>query len=244
MRNRKNATAGSGTAPSKSKTSAHSSGRTGTADASKKIGFIIEELEKLYPDAACSLVYRTPFQLLVSTRLSAQCTDARVNLVTPALFEKYPDCEAFAKADVGELEDMIRSTGFFRAKARNIIDCAGMLLEKFGGEIPQTMEELVTLPGVGRKTANLILGDAFGQPSYVVDTHCIRLANRLGLTSSRDPEKIENDLRRLLPPEKSTLFCHRLVDHGRSVCKAQRPLCEACALRTVCREYLGKEEKR
>ena len=182
-----------------------------------KIDYIIAELARLYPDTACTLTYRTPLQLLVSTRLSAQCTDARVNMVTPALFEKYPDCEAFAGADVGELEEMIKSTGFFRAKARNIIDCANMLLEKHGGEVPGTMEELVALPGVGRKTANLMLGDAFGQPSYVVDTHCIRLTNRLGLTGSRDPEKIEADLRRMLPPEESTLFCHRLVDHGRAV---------------------------
>ncbi|MBP1587490.1 MAG: endonuclease III [Clostridia bacterium] len=199
-----------------------------------KIDYIIAELARLYPDTACTLTYRTPLQLLVSTRLSAQCTDARVNMVTPALFEKYPDCEAFAGADVGELEEMIKSTGFFRAKARNIIDCANMLLEKHGGEVPGTMEELVALPGVGRKTANLMLGDAFGQPSYVVDTHCIRLTNRLGLTGSRDPEKIEADLRRMLPPEESTLFCHRLVDHGRAVCKAQKPLCESCTLRTRC----------
>ena len=211
-------------------------------NAGKKIDFIVAELERLYPDTACTLVYRTPLQLLISTRLSAQCTDARVNMVTPALFAKYPDCRAFAEADIHELEEMIKSTGFFRAKARNIIDCANMLLEKHGGEVPRTMEELVALPGVGRKTANLILGDAFGQPSYVVDTHCIRLTNRLGLTASRDPVRIEADLRRLLPPSKSTLFCHRLVDHGRSVCKAQKPLCGECGLRSCCAFYRAKAD--
>ncbi|MBQ8828421.1 MAG: endonuclease III, partial [Clostridia bacterium] len=151
-------------------------------EAAAKVPRLLSELDKLYPDAECSLKYDNPLQLLISTRLSAQCTDARVNMVTPALFERYPDCRAFAEADVEELEDYIRSTGFFRSKARNIIDCCRTLLEKYDGEVPDTMEELTALAGVGRKTANLVLGDAFGKPSYVVDTHCIRLCSRIGLT--------------------------------------------------------------
>lgn len=212
-------------------------------NAKKKIMPIIGELKRLYPDAACSLDYDDPLQLLISTRLSAQCTDARVNMVTPALFARYPDCKAFAEADVHELEEIIKSTGFFRAKARNIIDCCNQLLERHGGKVPDTMEELTALAGVGRKTANLVLGDAFGKPSYVVDTHAIRLTNRLGLTDTKDPEKIEADLRTIVPEEESGDFCHRLVDHGRAVCKAQRPDCEACTLKPYCDEYEKRREK-
>ncbi|MBP5312661.1 MAG: endonuclease III [Clostridia bacterium] len=212
-------------------------------NAREKIGFVIEELKRLYPDAECTLKYDDPLQLLISTRLSAQCTDARVNMVTPALFKKYPDCRAFAEADAEELEDIIRSTGFFRAKARNIIDCCNELLERHGGQVPDTMEELTALSGVGRKTANLVLGDAFGKPSYVVDTHAIRLTNRIGLTDTKDPEKIEKDLRKLVPPEESGGFCHRLVDHGRAVCKAARPDCVNCTLRPYCAEYEKRGEK-
>lgn len=212
-------------------------------NAKKKIMPIIGELKRLYPDAACSLDYDDPLQLLISTRLSAQCTDARVNMVTPALFARYPDCKAFAEADVHELEEIIKSTGFFRAKARNIIDCCNQLLERHGGKVPDTMEELTALAGVGRKTANLVLGDAFGKPSYVVDTHAIRLTNRLGLTDTKDPEKIEADLRKIVPEEESGDFCHRLVDHGRAVCKAQRPDCEACTLKPYCNEYEKRREK-
>lgn len=212
-------------------------------NAKKKIMPIIVELKRLYPDAACSLDYDDPLQLLISTRLSAQCTDARVNMVTPALFARYPDCKAFAEADVHELEEIIKSTGFFRAKARNIIDCCNQLLERHGGKVPDTMEELTALAGVGRKTANLVLGDAFGKPSYVVDTHAIRLTNRLGLTDTKDPEKIEADLRKIVPEEESGDFCHRLVDHGRAVCKAQRPDCEACTLKPYCNEYEKRREK-
>ncbi|MBQ7444779.1 MAG: endonuclease III [Clostridia bacterium] len=212
-------------------------------NAKKKIMPIIGELKRLYPDAACSLDYDDPLQLLISTRLSAQCTDARVNMVTPALFARYPDCKAFAEADVHELEEIIKSTGFFRAKARNIIDCCNQLLERHGGKVPDTMEELTALAGVGRKTANLVLGDAFGKPSYVVDTHAIRLTNRLGLTDTKDPEKIEADLRKIVPEEESGDFCHRLVDHGRAVCKAQRPDCEACTLKPYCDEYEKRREK-
>ncbi|MCR5056690.1 MAG: endonuclease III [Clostridia bacterium] len=212
-------------------------------NAKKKIGPVIEELKKLYPDAQCSLRYETPLQLLISTRLSAQCTDVRVNMVTPALFARYPDCKAFAEADQAELEEIIKSTGFFRAKSRNIIDCCNQLLERHGGEVPDTMEELTALAGVGRKTANLVLGDAFGKPSYVVDTHAIRLTNRIGFTDSSDPEKIEQDLRKIVPESESGDFCHRLVDHGRAVCRAQKPDCENCTLKQYCDEYTKRGMK-
>ena len=204
-------------------------------EAAAKVPRLLSELDKLYPDAECSLKYDNPLQLLISTRLSAQCTDARVNMVTPALFERYPDCRAFAEADVEELEDYIRSTGFFRSKARNIIDCCRTLLEKYDGEVPDTMEELTALAGVGRKTANLVLGDAFGKPSYVVDTHCIRLCSRIGLTENTDPVKIEKDLREIIPPESSGRFCHQLVLHGRAVCRARGPKCSECTIRSICR---------
>ncbi len=200
----------------------------------KKIDAIIEELEKLYPVAECSLDYENPLQLLISTQLSAQCTDARVNMVTPVLFARFPDAKAFAEADVKEVEDLIKSTGFYRNKAKNIVACCQRILSEFGGEVPDTMEDLLSLAGVGRKTANLVLGDAFGQPSYVVDTHCIRLTNRLGLTKNKDPEKIEKDLRRILPPSKSGDFCHRLVLHGRAVCPARKPKCDQCTLKDLC----------
>ena len=200
----------------------------------KKIDILIEKLEELYPVAECSLDYEDPLQLLISTQLSAQCTDARVNMVTPALFARFPDARAFAEADVLEVEELIKSTGFYHNKARNIIACCQRILSVYGGKVPDTMEDLLSLAGVGRKTANLVLGDAFGQPSIVVDTHCIRLTNRLGLTKNKDPEKIENDLRKILPPEKSGAFCHRLVLHGRAVCSARKPRCGECTLREQC----------
>ena len=209
----------------------------------EKASAVAEVLRELYPDSRCSLDYETPLQLLISTRLSAQCTDARVNLVTPVLFARFPDCKAFAEADVTELEDIIRSTGFFREKARNIIDCCRRLLEVYNGEVPDTMEELLTLAGVGRKTANLVLGDAFGKPSYVVDTHCIRLTNRIGLTKNREPEKIEADLRKIIPEEESGVFCHRLVNHGRAICRAQKPLCSECRLKAYCDYYNEKAQE-
>lgn len=203
--------------------------------AAAKMPPLLKEFERLYPDAVCSLTYGTPFQLLVSTQLSAQCTDARVNLVTPKLFARFPDPQAFAEADTAEIEELIRSTGFFRNKAKNIKQCSQDICEKFGGELPNTMEELLTLAGVGRKTANLVLGDAFHKPSYVVDTHAIRLCGRIGLTQNTDPTKIENDLRTILPPdeakpEESGNFCHRLVLHGRAVCPARKPMCETCTI--------------
>lgn len=200
----------------------------------KQIDEIIKRLEELYPEAECSLDYVDPLQLLISTQLAAQCTDARVNLVTPALFARYPDAKAFADADIHELEELIKSTGFYHNKAKNIIACCQRLCEVYGGQVPDTMEDLLSLAGVGRKTANLVLGDAFGQPAVVVDTHCIRLSGRLGLTVHKEQEKIEKDLRRILPPNKSNDFCHRLVLHGRAVCNARKPKCDICTLSDLC----------
>ena len=200
----------------------------------KQIDEIIKRLEELYPEAECSLDYVDPLQLLISTQLAAQCTDARVNLVTPALFARYPDAKAFAHADIHELEELIKSTGFYHNKAKNIIACCQRLCEVYGGQVPDTMEDLLSLAGVGRKTANLVLGDAFGQPAVVVDTHCIRLSGRLGLTVHKEQEKIEKDLRRILPPDKSNDFCHRLVLHGRAVCNARKPKCDICTLSDLC----------
>lgn len=202
--------------------------------AAEKVPQIIKELAILYPDATCSLEYDTPLELLIATRLSAQCTDARVNIVTPVLFAKYRSCEDFANANVSDIEEIIHSTGFHHAKAQNIVDCCKQIMERHGGNVPSTMQELTALAGVGRKTANLVLGDAFGQPSYVVDTHCIRITGRLGLTENVDPVKIEMDLRAIIPPEESGLFCHRLVRHGRALCKAQSPKCGACPLNNLC----------
>ena len=205
---------------------------------------IIRLLEEEYPAALCSLEYDVDWQLLFSVRLSAQCTDERVNMVTPALFERFPTLEAFAGADVEEVEKYVHSCGFYRAKARDIVSCAKVLLEKYNGELPRTMEELTALPGVGRKTANLILGDVFRVPgSTVVDTHCIRISNRLGLVKDlKDPVKIEMQLRQQLPPETSSDFCHCIVLHGRAVCDARKPACERCCLKEHCDYY--REEKK
>ena len=196
----------------------------------------MERLEGEYPLADCTLDWGKDYELLFSVRLAAQCTDERVNQVTPALFARFPTLESFAEADVQEVEDYIRSCGFFRSKARDIVACAQTLLIKHGGKVPGTLEELVALPGVGRKTANLILGDVFHAPgAVVVDTHCIRLSNRMGLVDNqKDPKKIEFELRRQLPPEKSNDFCHRLVLHGRAVCTARSPKCELCCVRGLC----------
>jgi endonuclease-3 len=200
----------------------------------KPIDEIISALEREYPEAACSLHYTKDYELLFATRLAAQCTDERVNQITPALFSKYPTLEAFAEAEVSDVEKIIHSCGFFRAKARDIVCAAQMLLRDFGGCVPDTMEELLKLPGVGRKTANLILGDVHKKPAVVVDTHCIRLSNRIGLVSTKDPVKIEKELKRILPPEKANDFCHRLVLHGRAVCTARRPDCGRCCIRPYC----------
>ena len=198
---------------------------------------IVDLLEKEYPDARCSLDSGKDYEFLFAVRLSAQCTDARVNLVTPALFAAFPTLEAFAEADREKLEALIRPCGFFRSKAGDIIACARVLLEKYGGRVPGTMEELLQLPGVGRKTANLILGDVFGAPgSITVDTHCIRLSNRIGFVDGeKDPSKIEGILREVIPPERSNDFCHRLVMHGRAVCRAASPACAGCCLNGCCR---------
>lgn len=201
----------------------------------QEVSAIITALKALYPDAQCSLDYGKDYELLFSVRLAAQCTDARVNLVTPALFARYPTLEAFAEADVDEVGQYIHSCGFWRAKARDIVASARMLREEFGGRVPDTMEQLLRLPGVGRKTANLVLGDIYGQEGYVCDTHCIRITGRLGLTDgSKDPLRVEKQLRTCLPSEKSSDFCHRMVLHGRAVCTARNPHCDACTLRPLC----------
>lgn len=195
---------------------------------------IIEALEAEYPDAKCSLESKNPLELLIATRLSAQCTDVRVNMITPALFERYPTVEAFGQANSEEIGKLIYSCGFYITKAKDIVNMCRMLISDFGGKVPDTIDELIKLPGVGRKTANLIVGDIYGKPSIVVDTHCIRITNLLGLTSSKDPAKVEGQLRKILPPDKSGLFCHRLVWHGRAVCIARRPLCAKCCLAPWC----------
>ena len=202
----------------------------------EEVRSIVESLKADYPDAICSLIYPKPYELLFSVRLAAQCTDERVNKVTPALFSRFPTLEALAQADVTEVEEYIHSTGFFRAKARDIVAASQMLLEDFGGKVPDNMDDLLRLPGVGRKTANLILGDVYHTPGVVVaDTHCIRISGKLGLTDgTKDPVKVEQQLRAVLPPEESNDFCHRLVLHGRAVCIARKPDCSACSLRPWC----------
>ena len=209
--------------------------------ATKPIDEIISRLERDYPEAICSLHYTKDYELLFATRLAAQCTDERVNKITPALFNKYPTLKVIAKAEVSDVEEIIHSCGFFRAKARDIVLAAQMLIRDFGGRVPDTMEELLRLPGVGRKTANLILGDVHNKPAVVVDTHCIRLSNRIGLVSTKDPVKIERELRNILPPEKANDFCHRLVLHGRAVCTARRPDCAACSIRLFCDTGASKQ---
>ena len=200
---------------------------------------IVEALKGCYPEGLCSLQYPKPHELLFSVRLAAQCTDERVNMVTPALFARFPTLEALAGADVHEVEEFIHSTGFFRAKARDIVAASRMMLEEFGGRVPDNMEDLLRLPGVGRKTANLILGDVYHVPGVVVaDTHCIRITGLLGLTDgTKDPAKVEQQLRAVLPPEESNDFCHRLVLHGRALCIARRPQCQSCTLRPWCDHF-------
>ncbi|MBO5007790.1 MAG: endonuclease III [Clostridia bacterium] len=189
----------------------------------------------VYADAVCSLDYTTEHELLVAVQLSAQCTDARVNLVTPALFNRYKSVEDFAEADLEELKGYIKSCGFYHNKAKNIIESSKQIIQRHGGKLPNTMEELTALAGVGRKTANLILGDVFSLPSIVVDTHCIRLTNRFGLVSEKDPVKIETALRKILNPESSGRFCHQIVYHGRAVCTARKPKCDECPVKHLCK---------
>lgn len=201
---------------------------------------VIDIFNRIYPETKCTLNYGTPLQMLIATQLSAQCTDARVNIVTEALFKKYPDCEAFANADYEELCEDIRSTGFYRNKAKNIILCAKRLIEVYDSQVPDTMEDLLSLPGTGRKTANLVLGDIFGQPAVVVDTHCMRLSRRIGLTTNETPEKIEFDLKKIIPTQYQLSLCHQLVNHGRLVCTARAPKCEICQVNSLCKTYSKK----
>ena len=200
----------------------------------ERVLHMIDIFDRVYDDAACTLDYKDALQLLIATQLAAQCTDARVNIVTKDLFAKYPDVYAFANADELTLQEDIRSTGFFRNKAKNIIGCCKMLIEKYDGSVPASMDELLSLPGVGRKTANLVLGDLFGIPGVVVDTHATRLSNRMGLTKQKEPYKIELDLQKVIPQKNWGSFCHQLVYHGRAYCSARAPKCDTCPVAQLC----------
>lgn len=206
----------------------------------KRALLAVNALKKKYPDSLCSLNAENPLQLIIATRLSAQCTDARVNLVTPELFEKYKTVEDFAAADVADIEKIIHSCGFFRAKAKDIIGMCKKMISDFNSQVPSTLEDLTSLPGVGRKTANLIMGDVYGQPAVVADTHLIRISNLLGLVNSKDPFKVEMKLRELLPPEESNDFCHRCVLHGRDTCVSGRPKCGECVMADFCKHSAEK----
>lgn len=208
----------------------------------EKVLSIIQALKEAYPEPVCALHYERDYELLIAVRLAAQCTDERVNQVTPALFQRFPSLDAFAEADVAEVERYVHSCGFYRHKARDIVLACQMLRDCFGGRVPGTMEELLRIPGVGRKTANLLLGDLYAQPgSVVVDTHCIRICNLLGLAHGKEPEKLEHQLRAILPPEESSDFCHRIVLHGRAVCIARRPQCQSCPLAPWCDHFHGAQ---
>lgn len=203
----------------------------------------VSRLEKLYPDAICSLEYTDAFELLIATRLSAQCTDKRVNMVTPNLFKEFPNAESMAKADLKRVEELIKTCGLYKTKAKDLIGIAKGIIDNFGGKVPDTIEELTTLPGVGRKTANLVCGDIYKKPAIVTDTHFIRICNRLGFVDTTNPLKVENEMRKLLDPQKSNDFCHRTVLFGRDVCKAPTPKCENCILADIC-NYSKKQKKR
>ncbi len=205
----------------------------------QKAALIVDALKQVYPDALCSLQYQKDYELLFAVRLSAQCTDARVNMVTPNLFSRYPTLEAFAEADPAEVGEVIRSCGFFNTKSKDLVLCAQMLLRDYGGKVPREMDDLLKLPGIGRKTANLVRGDIYSEPgSVVADTHCIRIAGRLGLTDgTKDPAKVETQLRKVLPPEESNDFCHRLVLFGRDTCTARVAHCETCPLTEWCDHF-------
>ena len=208
----------------------------------QKAALAVAALEKAYPDAICSLKESEPYRLLIAVRLSAQCTDARVNLVTPVLFERFPTLESLAFADVSEVEDYVHSCGFYKHKAEDIVLACRMLRDEYGGKVPGTMEQLLRLPGVGRKTANLLLGDIYGTPGSVVcDTHCIRICNLLGLASGKDPAKVEQQLRAILPPEESSDFCHRLVLHGRPSARQESPRATAAASPHTAKALRGNE---
>ncbi len=206
----------------------------------EKVQEIIAILKERYPQALCALQYEHDYELMIAVRLSAQCTDARVNKITPALFARFPTLDAFADADVAEVEQYVRSCGFYKHKARDIVLACRMLRDEYGRRVPDSMEALLRLPGVGRKTANLLLGDIYGRPAVVCDTHCIRIANRLGLAQGKEPEKVERQLRAILPPEESSDFCHRIVLFGREVCTARAPHCDACPLRAFCSAFTGE----
>ena len=205
----------------------------------KKAIKIIDILKAQYPDALCALHYKKDYELMIAVRLSAQCTDARVNLITPALFAAYPTLEAMANAKIEDVEDYVRTCGFYHQKAKDIVLACQMLIRDYGGKVPDTMDALLRLPGVGRKTANLLLGDLYATPGSVVcDTHCIRISNRLGLAKGKEPEKVEQQLRKILPPEESSDFCHRIVLFGRDTCTARNPKCGNCPLRMHCKEFI------
>lgn len=201
----------------------------------ERVTLLLQLMDEAYPEVKCSLNYSTPLEMLIATQLSAQCTDARVNIVTKELFKRYRSAQDFADADLLELQEYIRSAGFYKNKSKNIIACCKRLVEVYGGEVPDTMEDLLTLAGTGRKTANLVLGDIFGKPAVVVDTHCIRLMNRIGLTTHKEPEKIEMELKKLIPPERQLKLCHQFVYHGRAVCTARSPKCDVCTIRPACK---------
>lgn len=211
-------------------------------EVSSKVTNILAALKELYPDALCALHFGKDYELMIAVRLSAQCTDARVNLVTPALFANYPTLEAFAAADVGDVEELVRSCGFYKHKARDIVLACQMLLSDYHGRVPDNMEDLLKLPGVGRKTANLLLGDIYHKEAYVCDTHCIRICGKLGLSQGKDPQKVEMQLRKVIPPEESSDFCHRIVLHGRAVCTARNPKCSQCTLAPFCDFFTGMQE--
>ena len=201
----------------------------------ERVAKLRELLDKAYPDVKCSLDFETPVEMLVAVQLSAQCTDARVNIVTKELFKKYKTAEDFANADINELQEYIRSAGFYKNKSKNIIACCQRLVEVYGSKVPDTMEDLLTLAGTGRKTANLILGDLYGKPAVVVDTHCMRLSRRIGLTKEEEPQKIEMDLKKIVPPDYQLRMCHQFVYHGRAVCTARSPKCDVCPIYEVCK---------
>ena len=210
-------------------------------DTQERVAGVLAALKAEYPDALCALQYKKDYELMIAVRLSAQCTDARVNLVTPGLFARFPTLDSFADADVADVEECVRSCGFYKHKARDIVLACRMLRDEYGGRVPDSMDALLRLPGVGRKTANLLLGDLYGAPGAVVcDTHCIRICNLLGLAEGKEPEKVERQLRAVLPPEESSDFCHRIVLHGRAVCVARRPKCEACVLAPYCKSFSGE----
>ena len=198
----------------------------------------VNALKELYPEAICSLNYKNAYELLIATRLSAQCTDARVNIVTPLLFEKFPDCESLARASVSEVEECIKTCGLYHSKAKDLVGIGKMLTEKYNSTVPDTVEELIKLPGVGRKTANLVCGDIYLKPAVVTDTHFIRICNRLGLVKTKEPKRVEDSMRKLLPSEESNDFCHRTVLFEREICKARNPLCENCPLSGFCKKIL------